>query len=483
MTIIPQFNAIFRSTALAVCLMITLAACSSDFSAVTNPVSTAGVDQALADIEAIQALTPNPGQDLPAPDVELAKLGQELFFDPILSGDQNIACATCHHPDLAMADGRALPIGTGGTGFGSERIFNDTVVVNGRVIDNPLAGDFVPRNSPTVINATLLDVQFWDGRVQSYGLEELVTTPDDTVNELGLTDSLHAQALFPVTSKHEMAGNTWGGLEPAEVRLNLAARLSEHDAYRARFAEVFGSETVEPVQIAEALAAFQQELVFTNSPWDQYLAGDVNALTEAEKRGALIFFGGARPEVNCSSCHSGDLFTDQSFHNLLVPQLGPGKGHGDSGLEDWGRGMVTEDEADQFAFRTPSLRNVALTGPYFHDGAYDSLEDVIRHHAQIWDGAENYDPNQHLSEALASSVQPYSVEAQGHSAATELADGLPLTDADIADLISFLNSLTDPQLHNLEYLLPDAVPSGLPLDPLAENPVRASNSLEQAAGQ
>ncbi len=115
-------------------------------------------------------------------------------------------------------------------------------------------------------------------------------------------------------------------------------------------------------------------------------------MTEQQKRGALLFFGVQDPAVNCAGCHSGDLFTDMQFHNLLSPQLGPGKGNGYLGREDWGRAGVTFDARDRYAFRTPSLRNVTLTAPYFHSGAFATLEAAIWHHTDIVGSATNYDP-------------------------------------------------------------------------------------------
>ena len=168
------------------------------------------LDDALLAIISRLDLQPNPGQDLREADTVQARLGQDLFFDPLLSGDQNISCATCHHPALAMADGRVLPIGTGGTQLGPERDFlrqvslgpdasrprrrrGETDAATGQtVVANPFLGNFVPRNSPTVLNSALLPVQFWDGRVESYALGQEVKTQEDLVNRMSMTDALAA---------------------------------------------------------------------------------------------------------------------------------------------------------------------------------------------------------------------------------------------------------------------------------------------------
>jgi cytochrome c peroxidase len=467
----------------------------------------ADVDAALTAVIQAHTLRPNPGEEQRAADSPLAELGRDLFFDPILSGDLNISCATCHHPDLSMGDGRVLPIGTGGDGLGPVRDFMDHVTLADEAsmprllrsradatggdptVANPFLGAFVPRNSPTILNSALLPVQFWDGRVKGYGLETAVVTPERAVNQLGLSDPLTVQALFPVTSLHEMAGATLGHLPPADIRRQLARRLSRQPAYAERFAAVFGAEEATPLQIVLALAEFERRFIFTNAPWDDYLGGNRTALTDQQKRGALLFFGELNPQVNCAQCHSGDLFTDLDFHNILAPQLGPGKGHGGSGREDWGRAGVTFDLRDQYKFRTPSLRNVALTAPYLHSGAYATLEDVIWHHANVWEHAANYDPGRHLPPSFYSSVRPFDPLKQGRTVAPALRDGLPLSSQDVADLVAFLHSLTDPAAADLAQFAPDSVPSGLPLDPplppeavTVDRPVVPTPAASVAAG-
>lgn len=438
-------------------------------------------------------LQPNPGLAVKEGDTPLAKLGQDLFFDPLLSGDRNISCATCHHPDFAMADGRTLPIGTGGSGLGPERVFVDRVTLGAEagavrrlpgkidpitgetVVTNPFVGQFVPRNSPTVINSALFPAQFWDGRVQSYALQGAkVDTQESVVNDLGMTDVLAAQALFPITSLHEMAGATLGGLPPQTIRTQLLARLRGEYGYLVQFLDLFGDKldgTTAPQDaitlpnIALALAAFERRFIFTDAPWDSFLAGDDQALSDQQVRGALLFFGQAKAGVNCTQCHSGDLFTDMGFHNLLAPQLGPGKGNGYTRREDWGRANVTFDIRDRYKFRTPSLRNVTLTAPYFHDGAYATLEAAITHHCNIVDGATGYDPSANgVPPTFFSSLQPFQPAKQWASAAQQLQKGLPLNETDIADLVAFLGALTDPAATELDHFVPESVPSNLPLD-------------------
>ena len=433
----------------------------------------ADVDGTLRALIDRYGLSAYPGREIKEGDSALARLGRDLFFDPILSGDRNIACATCHHPQFAMTDGRVLPIGSGGHGLGEARVFRPRVQVSSDSrfaspgeIANPFIGEFVPRNSPSVINSALLQRQFWDGRVERLPDAASVSTKEDEVNALALEDPLLAQALFPIVSELEMAGVTFGLDSPVNIRAALLERLRAIPGYRSQFQEVFGSSQVSIQQVAAAIAAFQRQLIFTESPWDDYIAGDRAALSIAAKRGALLFYGARHPDLNCASCHSGDLFTDQNFHNLLSPQIGPGADNGESEREDFGRANVSFDYRDQYRFRTAGLRNVELTAPYLHNGAYRGLADVIWHHADIWRANMVYDPAAQLPEDFQSAVLPYDFERQAHSASLHLSAGLPLQEDDVADLVQFLGALTDPAARDLSHLRPAAVPSGLPLDPL-----------------
>ena len=437
----------------------------------TAPIEARDLDQTLRAVIEAENLSPYPGRELKAAESELTRLGRDLFFDPILSGDQNIACATCHHPAFAMTDGRVLPIGAGGQGLGDTRGFRKLIQVNrasglakGAAVANPFVDVFIPRNSPTIINSALLSSQFWDGRVERKPAADNVRTLEDAINDLDLTDPLLAQALFPITSRHEMAGLTFGDYPPMVIRAFLLDRLRGNDEYARRFTEIFGEPHITLRQMGEAIAAFEQQLIFTASPWDDYVAGDAQALTARQKRGALLFFGALNPEVNCAGCHSGDLFTDMGFHNLLAPQLGPGKDNGADGLDDLGRANVSYDYRDQYRFRTPSLRNVELTAPYFHSGAYASLSDAVWHHADPWRANIVYDPAQQLPAAFQDQVRQYDFERQAHSVAYPMRAGMPLRDDDVADLVKFLLSLTDPAARDLSHITPDAVPSGLPVD-------------------
>lgn len=466
------------------------------------PAAIADADQALRQTIAALGLTPNPGASQRAEPSPLTTLGQMLFFDPILSGDHNISCATCHHPALAGADGRVLPIGAGGRGLGPERVHGDSVRLGpeassvrrlagltdpasgATIAANPFAGQFVPRNSPTILNAALYPGQFWDSRVE-LGADGAVHTLEQEVTALRLTDPLAAQALFPLVSGHEMAGATLGDLPAMDIRRALVARLRGLPAYVDLFTAAFGDAEITLPRLAEAIAAFERRFIFTDAPWDRYLAGEDAALSAQQKRGALLFFGQIDPAVNCAACHRGDIFSDFQHHNLLAPQLGPSPGHDYTGREDWGRGRVTFDLRHRYQFRTPSLRNVEITPPYFHDGAFPTLAAAIRHHSDIRGSAASYDPTANaIPAAHFSSLRPFQPAKQLATAAPLLIEGLPLREGEIADLVAFLTALTDSAARDLSPFLPDSVPSGLPLDPLPDPDLLAryrASALDLAA--
>jgi cytochrome c peroxidase len=173
----------------------------------------------------------------------------------------------------------------------------------------------------------------------------------------------------------------------------------------------------------------------------------------------MLFYGRA----SCSSCHSGALQTDQDFHNIAAPQVGTGKG--DEAPLDYGRGRITGEVADRFKFRTPSLRNIELEGPWMHNGAFANLEDTVRHHLDPAKSLSNYDDTQ-VEPELVGTFQGSDETIQALLSTIDPAlqvKGDPLTDKEVADLMMFLSSLTDPSSLNLFRAIPDSVPSGLPV--------------------
>ena len=400
-------------------------------------------------------------QDAPAQDPAQVALGEALMFDKLLSGNKDISCATCHHPDLASADGLSLSIGTGGQGLGATRALGA-----GR--------DFIPRNAPALSNLAGVDVMFWDGRVSgtaTTGFE----SPAGNLLPAGLDHALAVQAMFPVTSPAEMLGNP--GDLAADGTANELANLSPDDftniwasimarvlavpEYVDLFADAFPQVPTNQLgfqHAANAIAAFEIDRFSTStSPFDQYVAGDDSALTEAQKRGALLFYGQAR----CAACHSGPLLSDFQFHNIATPQVGPGKG-AEAPL-DFGQGRESGNAADNFKFRTPILRNVARTGPWMHAGAYTSLQATVRHYINPANALRNYNPNQ-LQPRFRGQVRVQEQLAAGilNNLDPVVAAPNPLNNQEVQDLVAFLESLTDPALDQVQ--APASVPSGLPVD-------------------
>ncbi|MCA9796600.1 MAG: cytochrome-c peroxidase, partial [Candidatus Eremiobacteraeota bacterium] len=211
---------------------------------------------------------------------------------------------------------------------------------------------------------------------------------------------------------------------------------------------------------ADAIAAFEiARIEHLNSPFDRYVAGDNAALTDAQKRGGQIFYGRGR----CAACHRGGLLSDLAFHNIASPQVGPGKG-AEAPL-DFGRGRETGQPGDRFRFRTPTLRNVALTGPWMHSGSYTSLQAVVRHYINPAQALNNYNPNQ-LQPQFQSQVHVQDQLNAGvlNTIDPVLATPIQLNNGDVNDLVDFLGALTDDTSTNLNGLAPASVPSGLPVD-------------------
>jgi cytochrome c peroxidase len=415
------------------------------------------------------------------PEASQAKieLGKFLFYDKILSGNRNISCATCHHPLAGTGDGLALPIGEGGLGLGVTR---DTGHGANAVHER------VPRNAPHVFNlgAREFTAMFHDGRVAvDYSQPTGFASPAGEQLPHGLDNSLAVQALFPPTSGAEMAGQPGensianaaaeGWLAgPEGVWGQLAERLRNIPEYVSLFQvaypnQITNAEDIQFKDAANAIAAFEATAWRAdNSRFDQYLRGNKQALSRQERKGLKVFYR----KASCASCHSGKFQTDQAFHAIAMPQVGPGKGHNSEGYfdgyEDFGREAVTGDPADRFKFRTPTLRNVALTAPYGHAGAYDTLESVVRHHLSPVDSLYNYDSSQLTMPSRADLDAQDLVVMNDPYRISQIAERneikpVGLTEPDIENLISFLYTLTDRSSLDQRGTVPRYVPSGLPL--------------------
>jgi len=253
-------------------------------------------------------------------------LGKMLFFDPRLSGDGTMSCATCHNPKLGWADGLPKAHGSG--------------------------GKVLRRATPSIINVDYNNILIWDGREQS----------------------LEAQAISPITSPDEMH-NT------AE---NLIRTLKSIPGYVRAFEEAYWGLDINEDRIRRALASFQRTIISNSSPFDQWLDGDDDAMTEQQIRGFQLFLnpkGG-----NCVLCHRPPNFTDNGFHNIGLSSFGDDE-------PDLGRHEQVPLPMTKGAFKTPSLRNVAMTAPYFHDGSARTLAQVMEHYAAGGVVKTNISPN------------------------------------------------------------------------------------------
>jgi cytochrome c peroxidase len=464
-----------------------------------------GIDAQLRAIITEQDLTGDPsvGRDLPNIEDPLPQLGMLLFYSQALSGIGDSACVSCHHPTLGGGDGIPMSIGVDA--------HDPALLGPGRTHPE---GPLVPRNAPTTFNAGMWDqFMFHDGRIESMGKTPGaggndgygIRTPD---RPWGYPDVLAgenlavAQARFPVTSAEEMRGFDFGTGHgnTLEVRDELTRDLLAQivgdygtgkgvlatNSWLAEFQKGYQStesaeELVTFENIVHAIGEYERSQVFVNTPWKAYVEGDEDALSESAKRGAVLFFtsvadGGA----NCASCHSGDFFTDEQFYALAVPQIGVGKDSGTYGDDDWGRYLETQRDADKYAFRTPTLLNVEVTGPYGHDGAYATLEGIIRHHLNPAEAIANYDFTQFDASIRTVNAEFYTaqaleqLQANRENGVVTVMD-IDLTDEQVNDLLNFLLALTDPCVKDRACLapwIPDADtpdPDGLRLNAVDEH--------------
>jgi cytochrome c peroxidase len=332
---------------------------------------------------------------------EKVELGRLLFWDPILSGTKDVACATCHHPDFGYAEDRDISIGVHGVGLGAGRRF-DTA---GRM--------FVKRNSQTVLNTAFNGIDasggynpagapmFWDLRVSS----------------------LEAQALEPLKALEEMRGDAYPEAQALDA---VVSRLQSIPEYRTRFTRAFGGTSpVSASNLGKALAAFERTLVAANSPFDRYMRGDSSAMTPLQVRGMQRF-----QRIGCANCHLGPMFSDFKVHTLGVPDNARLAG-ADTGVDG------------RYRFRTASLRNLVYTAPYMHSGTLATLDDVIEFYDDVNGGrrrGRTRNPN-----VASADLDPLLRRLNVNGGRR--------------DLVAFLEALSD---DTFDRTVPTRVPSGLP---------------------
>jgi cytochrome c peroxidase len=418
-------------------------------------------------------------QDLPSPvtddlfravNIEEARLGQMLFYDPILSGNKSIACVSCHHPKLGTSDGLSLSFGDGGIGMGQSRHVDPTNIPEERI----------PRNAPALFNLGAIEFtsMFHDGRLEADpSLPSGIRTPMGSDMLAGFASVLSAQTMFPVLSRDEMAGsygeNEIGRLVRQGIITGaggawdvLAHRVAELPPYADAFVQTYPHierpDEIAFTDISNALAAFMEfEWRSDTASFDAVLRGETT-LEGAEKAGMDLFYG----KANCASCHAGPFLTDHHFHVMAAPQIGPGKSATfEDHTRDDGRFRVTGHDQDRYAFRTPSLRNVALTGPYGHAGAHRDLAQFVADHSDPADSLAQYDRTQAVLPDFEGDDFTI-MDAPDQVAAISAAVTVPLvrlSPDEVSNIVAFLHTLTDPISQTGRLGSPATVPSGLPV--------------------
>ncbi len=423
-------------------------------------------------------------------DPALAAIGNSLFFDPVLALHSDNACAGCHSPAHGFGDSQSIAIG----------VQNNGVVGPGR------RGPRNQRRSPMVLNSAFYPKLMWNGRFRSPSGSPfdnsqgfVFPAPEGATRfpalDPNVTHLLAAQAHLPSTELVEMAGFTGAGgpfddglghpVPPPDaagfrnepIRKSVLALVNAAPAYRAAFGAVFPrvgqGDRITFAMIGQAIAEFEFSLTFADAPVDRFMRGDHAAMSDAQKRGALLFFG----KAGCARCHavagdSNEMFSDFQMHVVGVPQIAPAFGAGTGNVmfdgpgedEDFGLEDITGDPADRYKFRTSPLRNIALQPAFFHNGAFTTLEDAIRHYNNPAESARGYDPvSKGVAPDLASRLGP--IEPVIERLSPLLTSPTRLTTQEFSDLVAFVrDGLLDPRATpaNLLRLVPSELPSGLP---------------------
>jgi cytochrome c peroxidase len=395
-------------------------------------------------------------------DKRLVELGRLLWFDTITGLHGDNTCAGCHSPTHGFGDTQSIAIG----------------IDNNGVVGPNRTGPRNMRRTPSVINTAFYPRLMWNSRFAALSNDPFDNSlgfrfPDPEGASLSyLPHLLDAQAFIPPTERTEVAGFEFEGDNDA-IREEMCRRLGEIPEYRRLFGEIFpdvrSGGPITPDMFALAIAEFEFSLTFANAPIDRYARGELDALTNAEKRGALLFFG----DTGCVACHavsgaSNEMFSDFEEHNIGVPQLVPEATNvtfaGPAANEDFGLADITGDAGDRYRFRTSPLRNVAVQAAFMHDGTYTTLAASISHHLDAATAARAYDPADHaLDPDLAGPIAP--VEPILANLDPLSRTRVALTNRQFRDLLAFVrDGLLDPRARpeRLERLVPEELPSGRP---------------------
>lgn len=346
-----------------------------------------------SDFKALPQTVTAPADNLQS--AQKVALGKALFYDPILSGNKDVACATCHHPSLGFGDGRDLSIGVNGQGLGAARQFL-----------SPNSIPFAKRNSLSIINTAF-------NGITADGVCSPATAAMFFDNR---SRSLEAQSLEPIKTMEEMRGKV---IAETAILDTVTTRLTGIPQYRQLFTDAFGStNAVTTENLGKAIAAYERTIVANNAPYDQYVHGNTSALNAVQIQGMKAFAANG-----CIKCHSGPMFSDFQLHVLSVP--------------DNARLPSDAGAAGTYAFRTPSLRNLAYTAPYMHSGVFSNINEVMNFYDQVGEGRSQ----------------------NSHVRSGQLDGNLQRLGRDDRDaIIQFLNSLND---NGFDKSVPATVPSGL----------------------
>lgn len=398
-------------------------------------------------------------------DNQLADLGRLAFHDTLLGLNDDNSCSGCHSAPLGFGDSQSIAIG----------------VENNNVVGPDRTGPRNQRRTPIILNNVFFPALMWNSRFNSVSGNPFDNSAGfqfplpEGFSLSGLPHLLTAQAFIPTTEKPEMTGfhpsvpGTNDGIRAAVVeRLNANAEYRK--LFGKNFPEVKLGAPITYEMLARAIAEFEFTLVFADAPIDRFARGQKNAMTEDEKRGALIFFGPG----NCVSCHavsgqSNEMFSDFRQHVAGIPQIAPAVGNvtfdGPGANEDFGLEQVTGNPNDRYAFRTSPLRNLALQPTFFHNGCFTRLEDALRYHLNAIGSAPSYNP---VVAGVDADLQapPGPVAPVLARIDPALATPVTLSTDEFRQLIAFLRTgLLDPKAnaHDLRKLIPARVPSGRPI--------------------
>lgn len=395
-------------------------------------------------------------------DRRLADLGRLLWFDTITGLNNDNTCAGCHSPTNGFGDTQSIAIG----------------IDNNAVVGPHRAGPRNMRRTPMAANTAFYPRLMWNSRFAALSGDPFDNRAGfvfPAPEGLSLSYQPHllvAQAFIPPTERTEAAGFQFPG-DHAAIRAEALRRLNGVPAYRKLFRQSFPDvKAGAPItfdQFGRAIAEFEFSLTFADAPIDRYARGDKNALTDDEKRGALLFFGKAR----CVQCHavagqSNEMFSDFQEHVIGVPQIAPRVTNntfdGPGVNEDFGKEQMTGDAKDRYKFRTSPLRNIAVQSTFMHNGAFTSLDDAVRHHLDVFASARGYYPDQAgLAADLTGPTGP--IEPVLARVDPILATRIDLTPDEFRQLVAFVrHGLLDPRAtpEQLRKLIPPAVPSGRP---------------------